>query len=238
MRLQEGGAVLSPLMVRAMRKLKNILHEEMEKLSACEISLPSLVNANLLEATGHNTKTELFKLMDRSEREYVLAATNEEAITHLLSGETNLREASLPLRFYQISSKFRDEARPKHGLIRSKEFVMKDLYCFDKDSENRDNTYNEVKQQYHNIFQRLEVPYICVRSSGSDMHGKESHEFHFFSDAGEDDLIICKDCEHNVNINLTDNKECCSNCSSNNIKILKGIEVSPYPGSAVLRREN
>ncbi|KAL0269737.1 UNVERIFIED_CONTAM: hypothetical protein PYX00_007372 [Menopon gallinae] len=224
-RLQDGRATLLPFMVRSLRKLENMIREEMEKVSAYEILLPASVKASLLEATDRADKLELFKLIDRTDKKYILAPTHEEAITSLIL-TTDIKESALPLRFYQISTKFRDEAHPKHGLIRSKEFIMKDLYCFDVNKEGRCDTYNEVQKVYNNLFQRLGVPYKCIRGGDSDLPADYSHEFHFISDIGEDILITCRNCGYAVNSTITDNKEICSKCSSSDIDTQNGIEVA------------
>lgn len=217
---------LSPLLVKSLRKLERLVRKEMEDISALEIILPSMTHSKLLEKSGRIDLPDLFKLKDTNEKSYILNPTCEEAITDLIASMNAVNYKQLPLRFYQISNKFRNEKRSKSGLIRSKEFLMKDLYCFDATLFESEKSYEEVKNKYHDFFQLLNVPYICVKGLPGTIGGLHSHEFHFLSDAGDDELSICQECGHHVNIDYCKTfEESCPNCHSKNINISKGIEV-------------
>lgn len=211
--------------MRSVNKLQSLVHSYMETIPAQEILLPSLTRAHLLQKTGRLDTPELFKLKDRNDKEFVLSPTHEEAITNLLASENPIAVNRLPLRLYQISRKFRDEMRPKSGLIRSREFIMKDLYCFDNSAESSDKTYKEVLDCYNRFFKSLKVPFVVVKGETGDMGEGISHEFHFLTEAGDDHLLLCKDCGSGVNLVQGEGESNCEECKSLNVTKQRGIEV-------------
>lgn len=225
MRFNNGFGTLSPLLVRSLRKLENILRKEMEDVSALEIMLPTLTELKLFEKTGRSNLPDLFKL-EINKKKYVLNPTCEEAITDLLASANMISHAHLPLRYFQISNKFRNEKRSKSGMLRAKEFIMKDLYCFDSNMESNMLSYKEITEKYHKIFKNLEVPYVMVKGLQGDIGGVYSNEYHYISNAGEDNLFMCQECGHNESfssVEVIDQK--CPKCMSKNVKSVKGIEV-------------
>ena len=158
----------------------------------------------------------------------MLGPTFEEAVSHLIANLGGfIPYKSCPLKLYQISTKFRDEMRSKFGLIRSREFIMKDLYTFDISVQSAEETYEEVRHVYDKIFTRLKVPYVSVQGDTGVIGGKISHEYHFISDIGQDELVICENCGHGSNKELAaeDNVDICPKCSSAQLRKSKGIEV-------------
>ena len=150
-----------------------------------------------------------------------------QAITNLVANDGVIPLKSLPIRLYQISTKFRDEMRTKSGLIRSKEFIMKDLYTFDIDAEHAEETYESVREAYKRIFHTLQVPYVSVLGDTGSIGGSLSHEYHFLSDIGQDDLLICQNCERGFNEEMQISSEDykCSKCDGQYIEKKKGVEV-------------
>jgi prolyl-tRNA synthetase len=181
-----------PLAWRVLGKIENIVREEMDKAGGQELLMPVLQPLELWEESGRDTAFGeiLFKLYDRRERRLALGPTHEEVITELV--KHNIQSyRDLPLLLYQIQTKFRDEPRPRAGLIRAREFIMKDLYSFDVDEEGLDRSYNKMLQAYRNICQRCGLPTIMVEADSGAIGGKESHEFMFITDSGEDETIYC-----------------------------------------------
>lgn len=197
----------------------------MESIYAEDNKLPHSIPAKLLEKTGRLNTPELICYKDRKDKKWVLGPTHEENITYFLASENPISHNKLPLRLYQISTKFRDEMRFKSGLLRSKEFIMKDLYCFDDSPESCEKTYKEVTDCYHRFFKFLKVPYVVVKGDAGDIGEGISHEFHFLSEVGDDHLLLCNDCGHGVNL-IDENCELvCEKCKSNNVVKQRGIEV-------------
>lgn len=216
---------LLPLGVRSLDKLRNIVRFEMSTLYAQEIRLPFLVDYNLWKKSGRcDTGFGFFKLNDRHGRNMLLSPTNEEAITNLIANIPQLSHNQLPLLIYQISTKFRDEIKPRCGLIKSKEFEMKDLYSFDTSLKAAESTYEKVNNAYKNIFEKVGVPVVKAVADSGDMKGIYSHEYHIISDIGEDNLMICNNCSNAYNTDNLDIKTC-SNCNSNTFLSVKGVEV-------------
>lgn len=222
-----GAYVYLPLALKSLSKIEALVDDHLQKIDGQKILLPTMTDADLWKKSGrwNLMKDELFKLKNRHNHDFILAPTYEEAITHLLSSIGNISPKSLPLRLYQISSKYRDEMRCKFGLIRSKEFIMKDMYSFDKDINAAQDTYHQVQQVYEDFFKSLGVPFICVEGDTGAIGGSISHEYHFISDIGQDDLIICQSCGHGANVEIVQDPKQCSKCSSCDIERSKGIEV-------------
>ncbi|GFY33159.1 probable proline--tRNA ligase, mitochondrial [Trichonephila clavipes] len=166
----------------------------------------------------------LFKLKDRHSTYHCLAATHEEIATNFVS-RLHVSYKNLPLRVYQISSKFRDEMNPKLGLLRGKEFLMKDMYTFDSNEKNSQVTYEALCSAYSQLFRMLGINAMKVKGSSGDIGGKSSHEFHFISDVGEDELLYCPKCRNGINGELYEGKTIV--CEACNISYEKcnGIEV-------------
>lgn len=223
---------LLPLGTRALKKLTMLVEGFMENdLGAQRVCIPSLTSADLWKLTGRLelAGVELFKLMDRHKKEFILAPTHEESITNLLATVPLISHRDLPLLLYQISNKYRDEMRPRYGLIRSKEFLMKDLYSFDKNHETAINTYSKVCKTYENIFNKIGVSYLKVTGDTGLMGGSYSHEYHFPAKIGDDTLVVCSECNFNWNENVFSDEnvsnDVCKKCSSSNLKRHRGIEV-------------
>lgn len=208
----------------------------MKSVLAHPICLPSLTPSSLYTKTKRDGLPELFKLKDRHGKELVLNPTHEESITHFFASQIKLSKKNLPLRLYQVTNKFRDEGRPKHGLIRCNEFLMKDLYCFDKTEDDLFKTYNLVTDAYNNFFDELQIPYLRVASTGGEIGGIGSHEYHFLSDIGDDLLFICNNCGYKQNRGMTivnDVNECL-HCKSKDVIKETSIEVKELFSSSNL----
>jgi prolyl-tRNA synthetase len=189
-----------PLAWRVLKKIENIIREEMDKAGGQELSLPVLQPLELWQLTGRDQAfgKGLFVLYDRRERQLALGPTHEEVITQLAS--RNLRSyRDLPLLLYQIQTKFRDEPRPRGGLIRVREFAMKDLYSFDTDEVGLDQSYNRMLQAYRNIYERCGLPTLLVEADSGAIGGKDSHEFMVIAESGEDEVICCPACQYAAN---------------------------------------
>ncbi|MBI2328615.1 MAG: proline--tRNA ligase, partial [Chloroflexi bacterium] len=200
MRISKLFAYL-PLAWRALRKIENIIREEMDKAGGQELMLPALQPLELWQATGRDLAfgQGLFTLSDRRERKLALGPTHEEVITELVSSNVQSYR-DLPLLLYQIQTKFRDEPRPRAGLIRVREFIMKDLYSFDTDEEGLSRSYNKMLQAYQNIYARCGLPARLVEADSGAIGGKDSHEFIVIAESGEDEVISCANCKYSANV--------------------------------------
>ena len=189
-----------PLALRAMRKIEDIIREEMNAIGGQEALMPVVHPADLWKESGrwYDLGPELVRFQDRAERDMVLAMTHEEPVTDLMRREISSYR-QLPLMIYQIQVKFRDEPRPRAGLIRVREFTMKDGYSAHADFEDLDRYYPSVKQAYENIFRRCGLKSISVEADPGMMGGTASHEFMILSEAGEDTLIHCDGCGYSAN---------------------------------------
>ena len=200
-RLVVGMYSYMPLAQRALRKLENIIRNEMDAIGGQEIDMPLVQPAGLWQETGRweiLEGKELAGFEDRFGRKMVLAMTHEEAVTDLIRNQTNSYR-QLPLMLYQIKLKFRDEPRPRAGLIRVREFVMKDAYSFHADEADLDRYYAEMHQVYLNIFHRSGIDVVAVESDPGIIGGTEAHEFMMIADAGEDRIIFCNTCDYRAN---------------------------------------
>jgi len=189
-----------PLAWRALKKIENIIREEMDKAGGQELMLPALQPLELWQETGRDLAfgQGLFTLSDRRDRKLALGPTHEEVITELVRYNVQSYR-DLPLLLYQIQTKFRDEPRPRAGLIRVREFTMKDLYSFDTDEEGLNQSYSKMLQAYHNIYARCGLPALLVEADSGAIGGKESHEFTLITESGEDEIIQCPDCQYVAN---------------------------------------
>ena len=199
--LAAGIYAYMPLAWRSLRKIEQIIREEMDAAGGQELNMPALQPLELWQQAGRAETygPVLFRLKDRRQRDMVLAPTHEEAITTIVKNNvTSYRE--LPLVLYQIQTKFRDEPRPRAGLLRGREFTMKDAYSFDTDVEGQDLSYSRMVQAYRNIFQRCGLPTMAVEADSGAIGGKESHEFILPAEAGEDTVLHCPQCEYAANV--------------------------------------
>ena len=189
-----------PLALRSLHKIEDIIREEMNKAGGQEICMPVLQPIELWEKSGRGAAfgKNLFRLFDRKERELALGPTHEEVVTDLVAHSVQSYR-DLPLMLYQIQTKFRDEPRPRGGLVRVREFVMKDLYSFDADAEGLDISYQKMVAAYKNIFSRCGLPVIIIEADSGAIGGKDSNEFMAVSEVGEDEIIYCESCGRAAN---------------------------------------
>jgi prolyl-tRNA synthetase len=190
-----------PLGWRVLKKIEQIIREEMDKAGGQELMLPSLQPFELWEKSGRYPafgKT-LFTITDRREHTLVLGPTHEEVITDLVAHFVQSYR-DLPLLLYQIQNKFRDEPRPRGGLLRVREFIMKDLYSFHTDEADLDRTYQEMIRAYKNIYSRCGLPAAIVEADSGAIGGKESHEFMLIAETGEDGIVHCVNCDYAANL--------------------------------------
>ncbi|CDW56540.1 prolyl tRNA synthetase [Trichuris trichiura] len=206
-----------PLCVRALEKLIRIVRDEMSCLNANFLSLSSLCDRYSWEKSGRwgQLGSEFFVTVrpfaDRKGREFCLCPTHEESITNLLS-KARLSVKQMPLLLYQISAKFRDEGNPRFGLGRSREFLMKDLYSFDKDEKAALKTYESVRLAYGRIFRRIAIDALCVQAGVGSIGGTLSHEYHLLSSSGEDHILVCSQCNVKVTEQFNAASTVCKNC--------------------------
>ena len=189
-----------PLGWKSLRKIENIIRDEMNAAGGQEVRLPVLHPQELWEETDRRAAfgENLFTLTDRRGRPMVLAPTHEEVVTNVVrSNVQSYRD--LPVILYQIQTKFRDEPRPRAGLIRVREFDMKDAYSFDADEDSLDNSYQAMAQAYRNIYRRCGLPALMVEADSGAIGGKDSHEFILPTPSGEDTVITCPGCGYAAN---------------------------------------
>ncbi|TAN70592.1 MAG: proline--tRNA ligase [Methylobacter sp.] len=200
-KLAAGLYTWLPLGLRVMRKVEKITRAEMEKTGALEVLMPGLQPAELWQETGRWEQygPELARLKDRHDRDFCLGPTHEEIITDLARNEIKSYK-QLPITYYQIQSKFRDEIRPRFGVMRSREFIMKDAYSFHLDHESLQHTYEAMHQAYTNIFNHLGLKFRAVVADSGSIGGAVSHEFHVLADSGEDAIAFSTDSEYAANV--------------------------------------
>lgn len=190
-----------PLGWRALRKLEQIVREELNRIGSQELMMPALQPQELWEKSGRYEAFGkiLFSVIDRRERQMVLGATHEEIITELVRHQVRSYR-DLPQLLYQIQTKFRDEPRPRGGLLRVREFDMMDLYSFDCNWEALDISYQKVKEAYRRIYDRCNLPTMLVEADSGAIGGKDSHEFMAITDTGEDEVVYCSSCHYAANL--------------------------------------
>jgi prolyl-tRNA synthetase len=200
-KLAAGLYTWLPLGLRVMRKVEKITRAEMEKTGALEVLMPGLQPAELWQETGRWEQygPELARLKDRHDRDFCLGPTHEEIITDLARNEIKSYK-QLPITYYQIQSKFRDEIRPRFGVMRSREFIMKDAYSFHLDHESLQVTYDAMYQAYTNIFNHLGLKFRAVIADSGSIGGAISHEFHVLADSGEDAIAFSTDSDYAANV--------------------------------------
>ena len=190
-----------PLGMRVLKKIQQIVREEMDRAGAQETVLPIMQPAELWQTTGRweTMGPNMFKLKDRAQRDVALAPTAEEEVTDVVKGMVSSYR-QLPVIVYQINWKFRDETRPRFGLMRSKEFLMKDAYSFDVDAEGLEKSYWTMYEAYKRVFARCGLKAVPVQADGGDMGDSLTHEFHVLADAGEDGIAFCPRCGYAANL--------------------------------------
>lgn len=200
-KLASGIYSFLPLGVRSLRKMETIIREEMERSGAQEVLLPALQPAELWQESGRWEKygKELVRLHDRHNHEYCLGPTHEEVITDLIRHEIRSYR-QLPVNLYQIQTKFRDEIRPRFGLMRGREFGMKDGYSFDRDEAGAGKTYQKMFEAYRRIFERAGLLFKAVEADSGAIGGSYSHEFMVLAESGEDAILACSSCTYAANM--------------------------------------
>ncbi len=200
-RLSSGIYIFLPLGYRALRNIEKIIREEMENKGALELFMSALIPKELLEESGRWEVfgPEMFRLQNREEKEFCLGPTHEESFTITARNEVKSVK-NLPLTLFQIQTKFRDELRPRFGVIRCREFIMKDAYSFDKDESGLDKSYKDMYDAYCNIFKRCGLDVIVADADSGAMGGSGSQEFMVLNDIGEDEIIVCESCGYAANL--------------------------------------
>ena len=241
-----GLFTFMPLGLRTLRKIERIVREEMDAAGALEILMPALQPAELWQKTGRwdTMGANMFRLRDRAERMMAMGPTAEEEVTDLMTNALSSYR-QLPVTVYQIQTKFRDETRPRFGLMRAKEFIMKDAYSFDVDAEAADKTYWTMYHAYERIFARCGLKATPVQADGGDMGDSLTHEFHALADAGEDGIACCPACGYAANLERAERRcepaadPACEMYSEDHTPGAKTIEqVSAFmgmPGSAFVK---
>ena len=204
-RLGSGLYSWMPLGLRVLRKVERVVREEMNNAGALELLMPAVQPKELWEETGRWAVfgPQMLKIQDRHEREFCFGPTHEEVITDIARKEIRSYK-QLPLNFYQIQTKFRDEIRPRFGVMRAREFMMKDAYSFHTDFASLEQTYDTMYQAYSNVFTRLGLKFRAVKADTGAIGGDGSHEFHVLADSGEDGLAYCESSDFAANVELAE----------------------------------
>jgi prolyl-tRNA synthetase len=204
-KLTAGIYSWSPLGWRVLKKVEKIVREEMDRAGYLEMLMPAVQPAELWKETGRwdDFGAQLLKIQDRAGRDYVFGPTHEEVITDLARNELRSYK-QLPVTFYQIQTKFRDEIRPRFGVMRAREFLMKDAYSFHIDQASLDETYWEMYEVYSRIFERAGLNFRAVRADSGAIGGSQSHEFHVLAESGEDQIAFSSGSEFAANIELAE----------------------------------
>ncbi|WP_312119308.1 proline--tRNA ligase [Kosakonia cowanii] len=204
-KLASGLYTWLPTGLRVLKKVENIVREEMNNAGAIEVSMPVVQPADLWQESGRWEQygPELLRFVDRGERPFVLGPTHEEVITDLIRNELNSYK-QLPLNFFQIQTKFRDEVRPRFGVMRSREFLMKDAYSFHTSQESLQETYDAMYAAYSKIFSRMDLDFRAVQADTGSIGGSASHEFQVLAQSGEDDVIFSDSSDFAANIEFAE----------------------------------
>ena len=216
-----------PLGLRVLRKVENVIREELNKAGALEILMPAVQPAELWQETGRWQEygPELLRIKDRHERDFCFGPTHEEIITDLMRNELHSYK-QLPITLYQIQTKFRDEIRPRFGVMRGREFLMKDAYSFHLDQKSLQKTYAIMHQAYCQIFSRLGLEFRPVEAPTGAIGGAFSHEFHVLAESGEDQILYSDGSDYAVNVQIAAAKEGDKSPDGKGIlKLARGIEV-------------
>lgn len=226
-KLMAGVYSYLPLGLKVLRKIEGIVREEMNAIGGQEILMPMLHPKSIWETTGGWEKIDvLFKVPSRTDKEYALGQSEEEVVTPLVMKRVQTYK-ELPIAVYQIHWKFRDELRSKSGLLRGREFFMKDMYSFHENQEDFEKFYDTVKQAYLKIFERLGLVAKVTEASGGGFSEKISYEFMVLTEAGEDDILYCDACEFCVNTEIAKQNEQdpCPKCGKGKLARAKASEV-------------
>ncbi len=228
-----------PLGMRALRKVEAIVREEMNRAGAQELLMPILQPAELWQTTGRweTMGANMFKLKDRAQHDFALGPTAEEEVTDVVKSVVSSYR-QLPVIVYQIQTKFRDETRPRFGLMRSKEFIMKDAYSFDVDAAGADESYWNMYHAYERIFARCGLKATPVQADGGDMGDSMTHEFHALADAGEDGIASCPACGYAANLERAERKlegvsRCCATVADAQQRV-PPAEAVPTPNARTI----
>ncbi|WP_250534683.1 proline--tRNA ligase [Caballeronia sp. AZ10_KS36] len=194
-----------PIGLRSIRKVEAIVREEMNRAGALELLMPAVQPAELWQESGRWEQygPELLRIKDRHERDFVVGPTHEEVVTDIARREIKSYR-QLPVNFYQIQTKFRDEIRPRFGVMRGREFIMKDAYSFDKDTAGLAESYKKMYDAYVRIFTRIGLEFRAVAADNGSIGGSGSHEFHVIAETGEDDIAYCPDSDFAANVEAAD----------------------------------
>ncbi len=199
--IARGVYTLLPLGLRSVKKIETIVREEMDAAGAQELLMPAIQPAELWKETNRWNEygAELMRFQDRKQSDFCLGPTHEEVITEILRNDVTSYK-QLPINLYQIQSKFRDEIRPRFGLMRGREFIMKDAYSFDVDVESATKSYKIMYAAYEKIFDRFGFDYRAVEADSGNIGGSQSHEFQVLAETGEDEIVSCKGCDYAANV--------------------------------------
>lgn len=226
-KLMAGAYSYLPLGLKSLRKIEQIVREEMDAIGGNEVLMAMLHPKAIWEQTGGWDKIDvLFKIQSRTEKEYALGQSEEEVVTPLVMGRINTYK-ELPIAVYQIHWKFRDELRAKSGVMRGREFLMKDMYSFHATQADFELFYQKVKEAYLRIYSRLGLTAKVTEASGGSFSEKISYEFMVLTDAGEDDILYCSECDFCVNTEIAKVKvgEDCPKCAQSKLAMAKASEV-------------
>ena len=223
-RLGSGLYSWMPLGLRVLRKVETIVRDEMNKAGALELLMPAVQPRELWDETGRWAVfgPQMLKITDRHSREFCFGPTHEEVITDIARSEVRSYK-QLPLNFYQIQTKFRDEIRPRFGVMRAREFMMKDAYSFHTDFASLETTYANMYQAYSNVFNRLGLKFRAVKADTGAIGGDGSHEFHVLADSGEDGLAYCDTSDYAANVELAE--AVAPNVRSAAIEVMRDVET-------------
>jgi prolyl-tRNA synthetase len=204
-KLSAGLYTWMPMGLKVMRKVERVVREEMENAGALELSMPMVQPAELWQESGRWEQygPELLRIQDRHQRDFCLGPTHEEVITDIVRSEINSYK-QLPLNLYQIQNKVRDEIRPRFGVMRAREFVMKDAYSFHASQESLEETYQVMHRAYSNVFERLGLDFRPVMADSGSIGGNTSHEFHVLADSGEDAIAFSDSSDYAANVELAE----------------------------------
>ena len=221
-----GIYMFLPLGLRTLDKIKKIVKEEMDNAGAQELLMPSLIPSDYYETCGRVEAfgNDMFNLKDRGNKPLVLGPTHEELFT--IAAKSMVKSyKDLPFTIYQQADKFRDEPRPRYGLIRVREFIMKDAYSFDRDEKGLDESYNIMKNAYNKIYDRLGINYKIVKADCGAMGGTLSEEYQAVTDIGEDTLVLCDSCDYSTNLEIS---ECISSINDNEAEHQMELIETPH----------
>jgi len=222
-KLASGLFTWMPLGLKVLKKIENIVRDEMNATGALEILMPAIQPSDLWEETGRWDEygSLLLKMNDRHDRSFCFGPTHEEVITDIVRNELNTYK-QLPVNFYQIQTKFRDEIRPRYGVMRAREFLMKDSYSFHLDQASLNEEYKKIGQAYDNIFNKLGLDYRKVRADSGEIGGSTSHEYHVLAESGEDEIGYCDEENFAANVETIKSKNA---PNGGHLSFARGIEV-------------